>query len=130
MFLARRTFVKRWLQLRLLEIYMLFRKITCAFKMFWFGFTHPDFLTEQAFVSMSKLFELCFKCVNDDKPYCSHLYLGGHRIASLWIYLGLSKNPIDRIADLLGEIAALKETAQQQPTGQAQNAANIVEKNL
>ena len=97
---------------------MLFRKTICAFKMFWFGFTHPDFLTEQAFVAMSKLFELCFKCVNDDKPYCTHLYLGEHRIASLWIYPGLSKNPIDRIGDLQSEIAALKEAAQQPPTPQ------------
>ncbi len=90
---------------------MLFRKMTCAFKMFWFGFTHPDLLTKQAFVAMSKLFELCFKCDNDDKPYCAQLYFGGRRIASLWIYPGLSKNPIDRIRDLQREIAALREAA-------------------
>ena len=106
---------------------MSFHKITCAFKMFWFGFNHSDFLTEQAVVDMSKLFEYIFKCVNDDKPYCTHLYLGGHRIASLWVYPGLSKNPIDRIADLHSEIAALKEAAQQQPTAAAQNTADTVE---
>ena len=98
---------------------MSFRKITCAFKMFWFGFNHSDFLTEQSFVAMSKLFESIFKCVNDDKPYSAHLYLGKHRLASFWMYPGLSKNPIDRITDLLSEIDALKEAVQQPLTAQA-----------
>lgn len=95
---------------------MLFRKIACAFKMFWFGLTHSDFLTEQTFVAMAKLFEYILKCVNDDKPYCTHLYIDKHRIASLWVYPGLSKNPIDRIQDLLSEIDALKEAALQPTT--------------
>lgn len=103
---------------------MLFRKITCAFKMFWLGFTHPDFLTEQAFVALSKLFEFMMQCVIDDKPYRTHLYLGDKRVASLWIYPGLSKNPTDRIEELLSEIAALKEAAQQQTTTVCQNAAD------
>jgi hypothetical protein len=82
---------------------MLFRKIVCAFKLFWLGFTHPDFLTEQTIVAMSKIFEFMMQCVTEDKPYCTHLYLGQKRVASLWIYPGLSKNPTDRIQDLLSE---------------------------
>ena len=113
------------MQLRLLEIYMLFRRISCAFNMFWFGFRHPDFLTEQTFVAMAKLFEHILKCANDDKPYQTHLFMGGHRIVSMWSYPGLSKNPIDRITDLLGEIDALKESAQQHTTTEVQNGKMI-----
>ncbi len=108
---------------------MLFRKILCALKMFWFGFGRSDFLTEQIFVAMAKLFEYVLKCVNDDKPYCTHLYIDKRRIASLWVYPGLSKNPIDRIQELLGEIDKLKEVALQPTTapcceGEAPHAGN------
>ena len=106
---------------------MLFRKITCAFKMFWFGFVHSDFLTEQTVVAMAKLFEFMMQCVTEDKPYSTHLYFSKKSIASLWIYPGLSKNPIDRIDDLHSEIDALKEAVLQPttaPSREMNNAGN------
>jgi hypothetical protein len=106
---------------------MLFLKITCAFKMFWFGFGHSDFLTEQTLTVMARLFDHIMKTVNDDKPYCTHLYISEHRIASLWSYPGLSKNPIDRITELLSEITALKEAAQLRSTEQG---APFVKENM
>jgi hypothetical protein len=107
------------------EVNMLFRKMFSALKMFCFGWQQTDLLTEQAFVAMSKLFEHIFQCVNDDRPYSTHLYLGGKRVASMWMYPGLSKNPIDRITDLLSEIAELKEAVQQPLTEQSAFASQI-----
>lgn len=88
---------------------MLFRKIICAFKMFWFGLHKTDFLDVQNVVAMSKLYEHILKTARDNKPYQTHLYIGGNRVVSLWAYPGLSKNPIDRITDLLSEVTVLKE---------------------
>jgi len=100
---------------------MLFRNIICAFKMFWFGLWHPDFLSEHIFVAMSKLFEFTLEVAKKDRPFCTHLYMDKHRIVSFWAYPGLSKNPVDRITELLSEIDALKEAAQQPITAKGCN---------
>jgi hypothetical protein len=94
----------------------LFNRILLAFKLFYFGFCHPDFLTERVFVVMAKFFELALMVVNKDKPFTTHLYMGEKRVVSFWMYPGLSKNPVDRIAELLSEVEALKEAAQHPTT--------------
>lgn len=91
---------------------MLFRKIICALKMLWFGFHKADFLVEQNFVAMATLYEHIIKTVTDDRPYQTHLFINNNRVASLWCYPGLSKNPTDRITELLSEITALKESVE------------------
>lgn len=92
---------------------MILRRISLAFKMAWFGFCQPDFLTEQVFVCMAKMLEHAMMVANNDKPYTVHLMMGEKRIVSCWMYPGLSKNPIDRITELLNEIDELKEATQQ-----------------
>jgi hypothetical protein len=52
---------------------------------------------------------MSLKVMEDDKPYTTHLMMGDKRIVSFWMYPGLSKNPTDRITELLNEIEALKE---------------------
>lgn len=88
---------------------MFFRRFAIAFKLALFGFLHPELFAENIFVMMSGLLENCFKVVNEDKPYTTHLLMGDKRIVSFWMYPGLSKNPTDRIIELLNEINALKE---------------------
>jgi hypothetical protein len=100
---------------------MSFRNIVCAFKMFWFGLWHPDFLNEQIFVAMSKLFEFTLEVSTKNRPFCTHLYMSDKRIVSLWAYPGISKNPVDRITELLREIDALMEAAQQPITAKVCN---------
>lgn len=90
---------------------MIFRRIELAFKLAWFGFCHPDLLGEQVFVTMGKLLEHAFNVAKQDRPFTTHLMMGGKRIVSFWMYPGLSKNPVDRITELLDEVDALKESA-------------------
>jgi hypothetical protein len=84
--------------------------------MFWFGLYHVDLMTGPTLTAMAKLFEYILKCANDDKPYATHLYIGDNRVASMWIYPGIDKNPIDRITELRDEINALKEELNKQKT--------------
>ena len=101
---------------------MFFRRIELAFKLAWFGFCQPDLLGEQVFVTMSHLLQHALMVAKQDRPFTTHLMMGDKRIVSFWMYPGLSKNPVDRITELLSEIDALKEAAQQPTTPQGQNA--------
>ena len=87
------------------------RRLFAGFRMFMLGLKHPDVLGEKTFKALAKILEMSLLCVDEEKPYCTHLFIGDSRIASLWIYPGLSKNPVDRISELLKEIEELKKIA-------------------
>ena len=85
------------------------RGIVCGLKMFWFGLWHRELFDEHIFTTMSKLLEAALLVSTKDRPKVTHLFLNNKRIVSFWMYPGLSKNPVDRIQELLNEIDALKE---------------------
>ena len=94
-------------------------RIVCAFKMFWFGMRHGDVLTESAFNALAKLLDAAMFVANHDRPYTTHMMLGGKRIVSFWMYPGMAKNPVDRISELLNEVDALKAQPQRESEGGA-----------
>ena len=84
------------------------RSLAIAIKLAWIGFHKPDLFTQQIFVAFAQLFENALKVVEENRPYSTHLMMGDRRIVSFWMYPGLSKNPVDRITELVDEIEALK----------------------
>lgn len=61
------------------------------------------------FENLFKLHEKLLKTATDDKLYRSEVYMNGNRIVSFWMYPSISKNPIDRIAELIKENEELKD---------------------
>ena len=95
------------------------KRIKIALKLFWFGITNPEiFMSEQIFKIMAAILEHALNVADKDRPFTTHLFLADRRIVSFWMYPGLSKNPIDRIAELIDEIEELKEWAVQPTTDQ------------
>jgi len=90
------------------------RRILCGFKLFWFGIKSPDLFTERLFTVFAEMFEAAIETVNTNAPHVTHLSVGEKRIVSFWMYPGLSKNPVDRITELLEEIDVLKGLVQNQ----------------
>jgi hypothetical protein len=95
------------------------QRILLPFKLFWFGCHRAGLFGENTFISLSKLLEYILKVSIEDKPFLTHVTIGEKRIVSLWAYPGVSKNPIDRIAELLQEIEALKEMANKEMANKA-----------
>ncbi len=89
------------------------KRIILFFKMGWFGFCNPQLLTGEALTPMAKILELALTVTDSNCPRLTHLYMGYNRVASFWVYPGLSKNPVDRIDELVKEVDALKVAAQQ-----------------
>lgn len=93
------------------------QRIKMAFKLFWFGLTHPElFISETVFKNMASILEHTLMVSEKDRPFTTHLFLGKNRLVSFWMYPGLNKNPVDRITELIGEVEALKEVAVQHTT--------------
>jgi hypothetical protein len=86
-----------------------FYKLINSLKLFWVALTHPEPLSADMFMNMLKMHEFAITVASEKSPRVTHLYMNKQRIVSFWMYPGLSKNPTDRIAELLEEIESLKE---------------------
>lgn len=93
-----------------------FIKLLNSLKLFWVALTHPEPLSADMFMNMLKMNEMALLVAEVNSPRITHLYMNKNRIVSFWMFPGLSKNPTDRITELLDEIEALKSQVQSKCT--------------
>ena len=83
-------------------------KLSLKWRLFLFCIRNQNLFAESMFANMSSLLEYIMKVAIEDKPFSTEIFLDGNKIVSLWAYPGVSKNPVDRISELLQEIEMLK----------------------
>lgn len=84
-------------------------KFRTAVRLFFVCLFHKEKISAEMFENLFKLHEKLLKTATDDKLYRSEVYMNGNRIVSFWMYPSISKNPIDRIAELIKENEELKD---------------------
>lgn len=84
-------------------------KFKTAVKIFFICLFHKEKMSGEMFENLFKLHEILLKTAMYNKPYRSAVYMNDNRIVSLWMYPGISKNPVDRIEELIKENEKLRE---------------------
>lgn len=84
-------------------------KFKTAVRLFFVCLFHEEKMSAEMFENLFVLHKKLLETAINDKPYRSEVYMNGNRIVSFWMYPGLSKNPIDRIGELIKENEELKE---------------------
>lgn len=84
-------------------------KLRTAIKLFFVCLFHEEKISAEMFVNLFELHKKLLKTAKDNRAYRSAVYMNGNRIVSIWMYPGLSKNPVDRIEELIKENEELKE---------------------